>query len=360
MTNKLHHIWYLLDESGSMGIHQHTLPKVMDAQIRNLAEDSKNHPGEETRVSVFGFSSKGGHANGKPLPDYECMLYDMDVLHVPSIEGMYRIIHGTALCDAMIQLIGDIRLVPEKYGEHFHLVYLLSDGEELHSTWEGRAALPKLIAGLPGNITIAGFVPSVTAKHYLTRHGFSPGNIEIWDPSKADAPAEVGVAMAASTSGYMSMTRSGGGTSTQNLFSMAAPKAGDLKKALTPLTPGSYYFEEITAADLSRIENGRIDQFMSLKTGKPYIPGRAYYEMISRVRIQHYKTLAVAILDKPANTEIVCTGANARQLLGLPDDGQTDVRVSPGNWNSKGYKVYILSASSNRKLVPGTRLLVMR
>lgn len=356
MTNKLHHIWYLLDESTSMGIHQHTLPKVMDAQIASLAEDSKNHPGEETRVSVFGFSSpgRGGY------PAYECMLYDMDVLHVPSIEGMYRIIHGTALCDAMVRLIGDLRMVPEKYGEHFHLVYLLSDGEELHSSSQGRMELPNLIAKLPPNITIAAFVPSVTAKHYLTRYGFPPGNIEIWDPSKADAPAEVGVAMTASTSGYMSMTRSGAAAGTQNLFSMAAPQASTLKKALTPLTPGSYYFENVTAQDLAQIENGRIDQFMQLKTGKPYIPGRCYYEMISRVRIQHYKTLAVAVWDKPTNTEVVYTGASVRQLLGLPDDGQTDVRVNPGNWNSKGYKVYILSTSSNRKLTPGTRLLVMR
>jgi hypothetical protein len=354
VKNKIHHIWYLLDESGSMRRHLLTLPKVMDAQIASLAEDSRNHPGEETRVSVFGFSSPGG-----TTPDYECMLYDMDVLHVPSISGLYRICHGTALCDAMVRLIGDLRLVPEKYGEHFHLLYLVSDGEELHSSRQGRLGLPGLLASLPGNITIAAFVPDVTAKAYLARYGFPPGNIAIWDPSKADAPEEVGLAMAAATSGYMTVTRSGAASKTTELFSAAAPKAADLKRNLIPLTPGSYDFIPVTAADLARISNGRLDQFMELHTGKPYVPdGRTYYEFSKRETVQDYKKILVAIYDRESNTETVYSGPQVRSLLGLPEAGT--VRVRPGSWERKGYKVFILSTSNNRKLAPGTRVLITR
>lgn len=349
--NKIHHVYYLLDQSGSMDPHKHDVPKVMDDLIRRLAEDSMNHPGEETRVSVFAFSSPHQER-------FECYLYDMDVFHIPSISGLYKIAGGTALCDAMVQVIEDIAAIPEQYGEHFHLAYLVSDGQELHSTAQGRQRLPQLIRMLPENVTLGAFTPSLTGKQFLMRYGFHKDNISVWDPTQQGAVLEAGRQMAASTSSYMAATRSGSAKSVSNLFTMNAPSAKDLKQGLTPVTPGSYYFENVTAEDLAKITNGRIDEFMALRTGKPYAPGRTYYEMTHRVRIQDYKQLAVAVLDSAANTETVYTGSNVRAMLGLPASGE--VRVSPGDWNRKGYKVYILSTSFNRKLRPGTRVLVMR
>ena len=353
--NKIHHFWYLMDASGSMQTHLYTVPKVMDSQIRALAEDSKNHPGEETRVSLFMFSSPG-HSH----VDFECLLYDVDVLHVPSIAGKYRIAGGTALCDAVVRLIGDMKLVPEKYGEHFHLLQVVTDGQELHSTVQGREVLPRLISALPPNYTISAFTPSAQGKHYLMRYGFPGGNISIWDPTQEHAIEEVGYAMASASTSYMNVTRSGAATSVQNLFEMKAPSAGDLKRTLTPLTRGSYFFEHVDAADLAKIERSRLDQFIELKTGQPYFAGRTYYEMTQRVRIQPDKKIMLAIVDKSTNTEDVYTGPEVREKLGLPNDGKTEVRISPGKWNAKGYKVYVQSRSNNRKLIPGTRVLIMR
>ena len=359
MKNKIHHFTYVLDASGSMEMHKYTLVKVLDTQIRSLAEDSKNHPGEETRVSIFMFSS--------PHRDhFECLFYDLDVLHVPSIAGLYRITGGTALCDAMVQVLKDEMLIPEKYGEHFHSIWLLSDGEELHSTANGRQRLPGMIQSLPGNYTLAGFVPNMRAKQYLIRYGFSQGNIDTWDTASEHGVEDVGVAMASATTSYMSHTRSGAGSSVQNLFEMAAPKASELKKNLTPLTPGSYYFETVTAADLAQIPNGRLDKFMELKARRKdpryiYAPGTCYYEFDKRERIQYYKKIVVAILDKDRNEEEVFTGPSVRVKLGLPaEEERKEVRISPGKWNAKGYKVFVLSTSSNRKLAPGTRVLVVR
>lgn len=354
--NKIHHIWYLLDESGSMAAHTYTLPKVMDAQIAGLAEDSKNHPGEETRVSVFGFSSPGG---GPLRPDYECMLYDMDVLHVPSIKELYRICHGTALCDAIIRTIGYMRKIPEDFGEHFHLLYVLTDGQELHSSREGKWNLPGVIAGLPQNVTIAAFTPDFNGKHAMMRYGVPAGNIEIWDPSKQNAPEEVGYAMASATTSYMSSTRSGAQTSTTSLFEAAAPKVADLKKALVPLTGGSYDFIPVSAQDLMRIDNGRLDEFMELKTGKPYVPnGRTYYQFDKRETIQQDKKIIVVIYDKASNEEVAYSGPQVRHMLKLPEQGTA--RVRPGKWERLGYKVFILSTSNNRKLAVGSRVLVVR
>ena len=363
MKNKIHHFWFLLDSSGSMQKHLRTVPEVMDAQTRNLAADSRNHPGEETRVSIFMFSSPGaGHV------DYECLLYDVDVLNVPSIAGKYRISGGTALCDSVVRLIEDMRLVPEKYGEHFHLAQVITDAQELHSSYEGRMGLPGLIRGLPGNITLAAFVPDAQAKVQLSRYGFPQGNISVWDPSRKDAVQEVGVAMAAATTSYMSTTRSGAATSVTNLFEMAAPKASELKRDLIPMTPGSYYFEEVTAADLAQIERGRLDQFMELKARQRdpgstyrYVPGKCYYQFTVRARVQYYKKFAIAMLDQQRNMEDVLVGDGIREKLGLPPESERrEVRISPGKWQGKGYSVYVLSTSNNRKLLPGTRVLVMR
>jgi hypothetical protein len=339
-----------------MSPHLYTLPKVMDAQIAGLAEDSKNHPGEETRVSVFGFSSPGGSPD---RPDYECMLYDMDVLHVPSISGMYRICHGTALCDAIIRTVEYMRKIPEDFGEHFHLLYVLTDGEELHSSQQGKWGLPGVLASLPQNVTIAAFTPDLNGKHALVRYGFSSGNIEIWDPSKQNAPEEVGVVMAAATTSYMSNTRSGSQTRTTSLFEAHAPKVADLKRNLTPLTKGSYDFFPVTSADLAKIDNGRLDEFMELKTGRPYVPnGRTYYQFDKRETVQQEKKIIVVIYDKATNEEVAYSGPQVRQMLKLPETGT--VRVRPGKWERLGYKVFILSTSNNRKLTPGSRVLVVR
>jgi hypothetical protein len=363
VENTIHHHTFLLDSSGSMALHRNAVPEVMDAHIKALASDSGNHPNEETRVSVFAFSSPGyGHV------DYECLLYDMDVLRVPSIKGMYRISGGTALCDNMIRTLDDLEALPVKYGKHFHLLWLISDGEELHSTHQGRVNLAPMISRLPDYYTIAAFTPSVAGKHFLSRYGFPQGNISIWDPMQESAIKEVGFAMAAATTSYTSTIRSGIASKVTSLFEAKAPKVAELRRDLVPMTPGSYYFEEVTAADLAQIERGRLDQFMELKAREKdprstyrYVPGKCYYEFTVRARVQHYKQFAIAIRDSNRNEEDVYVGASIREKLGLPPEkDRIEVRVSPGDWSRKGYKVYVLSTSNNRKLLPGTRVLVMR
>lgn len=358
------HVIKIFDLSSSMQWHVEPLIKVADAQITEMATASKASD-QETRVTIYTFSSPPYHDNLKA----KCLIYEKDVLRVPSIAGMgLRAIGNTALCDAVLTVIDEVRVTPEKYGDHSFLVYLLTDGEENSSQYGAKETLPRVIRALPGNWTLAAFVPSHGAKRLLGNYGFAPGNIEIWDPSKKDAIEEVGVAMASATSGYMAMRSATGAKSTTNLFSMNAPKAADIKRNLVSLTPGSYGFENVNAEDLARIENARIDRFMELKVnderarrGKPrdyvFTPGRAYYQMTKRERIAHDKQIAIAIWNPATNDEDVYVGPEARKMLGLPTDG-TNVRISPGSF--KGYTVFVLTKSYNRKLVPGTRVLVMR
>ncbi len=375
-ANIVNHEVIILDASSSMQMHTSNVVKVTDALIQQLASQVSLHPDQETRITVYAFSSEN-YLDGRA---YQCLIWDKDVLRVPSIAGLYKPHGNTALIAMTMQVIEDIKSIPVQYGDHAVLVYVVTDGYENWSHHQGNLGLehwqyktdqlPSKIGNLPDTWTMAAMVPGLAAKRVLAGWGFHGGNIEVWDPSRQDAMEEVGRSLSVSSAAYAGM-RASGLRSTRDLYSMNAPSASAIQHVLTPMTPGSYYFEDVTPDDLAQIDNGRIDQFMELKTGKSYAPGNAYYQMIKRERIQHYKKLAIHVRSNdikrfggktwnhPAGTpEGVYVGSGARNLLGLPDDGHSEVRISPPK--AQGYDVYILSTSMNRKLYPGTKVLVMR
>jgi hypothetical protein len=365
----INHEVIVLDASSSMLTHASNVVKVTDALIQQLASQAGMHPDQETRITVYAFSSEN-YLDGQA---YQCLIWDKDVLRVPSIAGIYKPHGNTALLATIMKVIDDIKAIPVQYGDHAVLVYVVTDGYENWSEYQGNIGLesycgktiqlPSKIANLPPAWTMAAMVPGLAAKRALQNWGFHQGNIEIWDPSRQDAMDEVGRSLSVSATAYAGM-RASGQSSTSNLFSMNAPSTSAIQHVLTPMTPGSYYFEDVTSDDLAQVENGRIDQFMELKTGRPYVPGSTYYQMIKRERIQHYKKLAIHVRNSgrvrslATASEGVYVGSGARNLLGLPDDGRSEVRISPPR--AQGYDVYILSTSMNRKLYPGTKVLVMR
>lgn len=349
ITNKINHFVVLLDKSSSMQPHKYNVVKFTDRLIQTWAEQSKFHD-QETRATVYTFCNPQ-YNDGKTATN---LIFDKDVLRVPSIAGHYEPRGGTALCSAVLKVIEDMKDTSQLYGDHSFTLFLVSDGEELHSPHADRLAMPKVIASLPDNWTVGALAPSMSAKQFLIQFGLKPGNVEIWDPNRADAIEEVGVVLAASTDQYM-RSRSSGMRSTTSLFSMAAPDVQAVKAALTPMTEGSYFFIDVEADKLVQVQNGRIDQYYELATGKAYAPGLAYYQMFKRERIQSHKKLALA----ERKTGKVYVGGAARTMLGLPEqDSGAEVRISPGKWSE--YDVFIQSTSMNRKLYPGTRLLVMR
>ena len=335
----INHVELILDASTSMAGHAADLVKVADAQIAYLAGKSKAED-QETRVTVCTFSDPQYH-DGLTA---KCLIYDKDVLRMPSIAGLYHPYGNTALCDAVITGVEDMQLTPQKYGDHAFWLLLLTDGLEHRSTEAGKKKLPGMLSSLPGNWTLAAFVPHILAKKEMLRLGFPAENVSVWDAAQTGSLTEVGEVIRQATDTYMA-NRASGLRSTSNLF---APSASAIKAALVPLTQGSYYFEQVSADDYPA--GVRIDEFVTSRTGKPYAPGSAYYQMMKRERIQPYKKIAVQIGAD------IFMGPAARQQLGLPEDHE--VRVSPGNW--KGYAVFIMSSSFNRRLLGGTRLLLIR
>lgn len=345
-ANYINHITIVGDESWSMSRHAAAFVKVFDNLVQHLAQRSKEH-GQETRITVYLFSSRG---------TARCVTYDKDVLRMPSIAGTYKPNGNTALIDAAQLAITDLRLIPQKYGQHAFLTFCLTDGQENDSA--GRPGdLYQAIITAPDNETYAAFVPDQRAVFEAKQFGFPKDNISVWDTSSAQGVEDVGAVIrqasdtfmtgrAHGVHGYSARTSSGGG-----LFRVRDFSAADVTSALSPLTPGSY---ELLGVDAT----GRIDETVARLTRRPYAIGSGYYQFTKPETIQAYKKVAIEVTAaRPGEKATVYAGTMdaARGVLGLPD---SDARVYP---NAKpGITIFVQSTAPNRKLLAGTRVLVLR
>jgi len=347
IQNIINHIVLVLDASSSMiGTSATQLVKVADNQIAYLAQRSKELD-QETRVTVYQFGSDsadegtyGRTSFRRPPSKIECLVYDKDVLRVPSISQVYHAWGNTPLIDATVLALDDLAMTPEKYGEHSFLVYVLTDGKENDSR-HGSIDLSTKIARLPDHWTLAAFVPDQVGVHEAKRFGFPKENIAVWDATTVAGVEEVGGTIRAATENFM-QNRAVGIRGSRNLFNLAAPKLTEVKTKLEALHPGQYRLFNVGS------EPARIDEFVEEMTRRAYKRGEAYYQLVKREKIQSQKEIAIM------GAKGLYVGKAARELLGLPD---YEVPVGPDH-NSE-YDVYVQSTSNNRKLVPGQKLLLL-
>lgn len=338
MTSKkiTNHIALVLDASTSMhGERAQQLVKVADGLAAHLARTSKELD-QETRISVFTFASR--HM-------FKCVVWDTDVLRLPSIAKHYDAYGNTALVDAVINSIEDLDMTPQKYGDHAFLVYVLTDGEENDSFHSGIELTTKL-EKLPDNWTVACLVPSQRGVFEAKRRGFPSQNIEVWDVNSAHGVEEVGKRITATTDAYMTM-RASGVRGSKALFSTdatAVNKATIQAANLTPLSTKEYKLLAVDAA-------APIREWVQEK-GEVFAFGKAFYQLTNRsVIVQSQKNIAI----REKSTNKVFTGAGARDLIGLPYGEEKRVKAS----DNPDYDVFVQSTSVNRKLVPGTSLLLL-
>jgi len=327
--NYINHIVLVLDASDSMSHHASELIKVADNQIAYLAQRSKELD-QETRVTVYSFSDS--HYT-------KCLIYDKDVLRMPSIRELYRVSGMTALIDATLLSISDLEMTPEKYGEHAFLIYVLTDGEE-NASLKRAADLANKIEQLPDNWTLAAFVPNQRGVFEAKKFGFPKENIAVWDTTTTQGLAEAGEKIRQTTETFM-QNRKAGIRGTKSLFTLKTPTLNTVAHTLNGLNFGQYR--------LLNVENtGRIDQFVESQLRRPYQLGEAYYQLMKTETIQPQKQIAILANHK------VYTGNQARKLLGLPD---FHVRVKPADYPD--YEIFVQSTSVNRKLIAGTKLLIL-
>lgn len=355
--NYINHIALVLDASTSMIGHSDNLVKVADGLIQHLAQKSQELD-QETRVTVYTFSD-----------DVQCVIYDKDVLRLPSISKIYRAEGNTALIAATMKAQEDLAQTAQLYGDHAFLTYVLTDGEEnvsQYSTVFGgdgrrrnyhsyaytrytptqlRDMLAEQLTTLDENWTVAVFVPNRLAVSTAKTYGFPADNIAVWDATRVDGVLEVGKKIIEATDTYMT-NRTRGIRGSKTIFAMGADQLNRdaVKQAgLKPLARDRYQLVDVRDTD-------DIRPFVERITGREYVKGSAYYQLMKPEKIQPQKLICV----RNRKSGRVYTGAQARELLGLPDH---EVRVKP-EANAE-YQVFVQSTSVNRRLVPGTKLLVM-
>lgn len=323
LKHLVNHIIFVLDESGSMGYQP--VPDVVDREIKVLQQRSVEMD-QETRVSIYLFADV-----------VKNLVFDMDVMRFKSMHGLYHPGGQTALIDATLKGIEDHLKIPQMYGDHAFLAYVITDGQENKSRI-GSGQLQVQINDLQDNWTIACLVPNPQGKFEAKKFGFPEESIALWDTQAADGLEEAGRTISTATQSYMTM-RSQGVRSTRGLFTLDSK--GLKKSQLEPINFSYQIF--------SVMNDGRIDETVAMATNRPYVPGSTFYQPIKAVKIQDYKE----ILVQNVNTKIVYGGEHIRQLLGLPD--QT-VEVNPGQ--HKDWKIFVQSTSLNRKLFAGTQIIV--
>ena len=330
--NITNHILFALDASGSMRKLREEVVDVFNRNIESLRKSSKQL-NQETRVTIFTFSDEP-----------ECKCFDCDINHLPSIESLYKIGGDTALFDCIIDSINELENISTKYGNHSFLAYYLTDAENnIHNNLSSK--VKQLVSNLNEDWTLALMVPNRFAAQEARNIGFHSGNIQIWDATSRKGVQDIGYKMNNSVTSYLS-ARATGMKSTRNLFSLDASKldSKQIKRNLEELSPNEYDMLPVYG-------KSPIKEYVEDWIKKPYRVGSGYYELMKVETIQAGKN--ICIVDNM--TGRVYTGQNARQLLNLPN---YEIKVNPNSYGK--YKIFVQSTSTNRLLIKGTQLLVLK
>lgn len=330
--NYINHVVLVLDASSSMHPHRSELVRVADGQIKYLARRSQELD-QETRVSIYSFNDT-----------VECLIYDKDVLRLPSISSLYRPGGMTALIDATTKSLEDLSKTATLYGDHAFLTFVLTDGQENASRIHPNDLVNHLNS-LPINWTVACLVPDQRSVWEAKGFGFPPENVAVWDAQSAAGVAEVGETIRKATDNFMD-NRAKGVRGTRSLFStgLDAVNTQTVHSTLTPLDKRAY--------DLIPVHQDSAIRDYIQSRGLHYSIGKGFYQLTKREEIQPQKNIAI----REKRTGEVYWGDAARDLLGLPRD--ISVKVTPDI--NPEYDVFVQSTSVNRKLLKNTDVLVMQ
>lgn len=322
LQHYINHVSLVIDRSGSMT--GKPVVQVFDRELNYLKQRSIELD-QETRISIYLFDSV-----------VECLTFDMDVMRFKTLAGHWSVRGSTALIDGVLKSVEDNLKLPEMYGDHAFLQYVITDGQENQSR-NTPQKLKETLGSLPDNWTTACLVPDKTGVDYAQRFGFNGGSISIWDTKSAGGFAEVGQQFSKTIDSYMAM-RASGVRGTTGLFTLDS--SGLTKTAL----------QEVKGVQVYGVKReGYIREYVETEIGKTYSLGMAFYQPTSSVVIQDSKEIYV----QDVKTGKVYTGNNIRQLLGLP---ASTAKVSPGN--HKDWRIFVQSTSVNRKLLRNTNILV--
>lgn len=360
---KINHVALVIDASGSIADRRLTDPiiQVVDSQVEWLSKLSTEMD-QETRVSIYLFGER----------NVTCVVFDTDVLRLPSLKGHYRPYGGTPLMSGVAKAISDLKQTAQMYGDHGFIVMAFTDGEEntshISTPQVFPAQLKAMINELSDNWTIACLVPDSLGKMRATSFGFDASNVAIWNTTK-DGVAEMGEEVKAATSNYF-VARSTGVQTKTGLFSTV--QANTVTQAqvdaskMTAVDPNDFMIIPVALSSSSKLEikipnrsktkknpdgikHVEIQSFVE-ETGRPYVTGNAYYRLTKSER--YFFGKGVALVHR--TTRKVYRGPEAEALIGLKPE---TTRIQPPAATDE-YEVYVRSTSFNRQVEVGGSILL--
>lgn len=341
----INRIAFVIDASTSMQGRERDVVKVIDNQVAYLARRSKEL-GQETRVSIASFADA-----------MAWLVYDVDVLRLPSIEGLFRAEGNTALIEATVQSQEDLALTPELAGDYSYLTFVVTDGQEnVSETADGDRMtgrhLHSMLQSQGDNWTVAVLVPDMRGKREAIGFGFPKDNVAIWDTTSVEGMTEVGETITAATESYLT-GRASGQRGSRQIFS-TGPEAvnnATVTAALQPVPMDKYALIPVVTTGEKGVKT-RADKFIKDNCGMTFRIGTVYYEWSKKETVQPQKKLAV--VQKSTGKVFMGSGDEVRKLIGLPN---LNTREAPKA--NPDFTVFVQSTAPNRNLIEHTKVLVM-
>ena len=232
------------------------------------------------------------------------------------------------------------------------LVTVVTDGEENASVRFRAADFVRKLKELDtfNQWTFAFQVPKGKADWFSRQFQVPRGNVSEWELND-EGMRNMRIETVSATTNYMNNVRSAAATGqTVSMNSFYADVTTDLSKVKQTqvkrkLDDVSGKFKQFDVPAEAVVKD-----FVEAKTKRPYVIGSAFYLLMKPEKVQPQKQ----VLIQEKGSKAVWGGQEARDLIGLPTG--THAKVKPGNHSN--YDIYVQSASVNRKLPRGTKLLV--
>lgn len=340
---KKQYVGLVRDHSGSMGQLAKTAMKDYNTLIDGI-KDASDEYDIDTIVSAV---ECGRGYDGEVRTDFlNSSISRLKPLTSYVTDGSY-----TPLFDSVGEIINALEKAPDaKDSNVSFLVMVVTDGEENHSRkWSGRSLGDRIVRLTQTDRWTFTFRVPYGYKSRLASLGIPAANILEWQQTERDMERTTRITQQSVTNYYGAVSR--GIRSTNSFYA----DADQLTKSIARnnLVNISHEVRTFTVMNMDATRSNpkiEIAPFVESKTSTPYVRGTAFYELVKTEKaVQATKVIAI----RNRKDGGVYTGQNARDLLGIPNQGT--IKLSPGDHGE--WTIFIQSTSSNRHLPVGSTVM---
>lgn len=332
----VNHIALVIDESGSMGGIRSETHNQINNLLRTISHNAKV-TGQKTTVTIVRLGSSRGNVYT------QCKFVDSNNAEFND----YNPYGSTPLFQALSEAIDTLEGSPDSSKKNVSfLVMTITDGEENASGINYNSIFIRSKIDRTQSTdrwTYTFLMPPGKKSKFVSTFGIPEGNCREWESTNA------GVQLAGHTTQqgvtHYYTARSLGETNICSFYSdLSKVDVKNVRNNLTDIQDKvkSYKVEKET----------EIRTFVEEKSGCPYKIGSAFYQLTKPETIQSNKQ----ILVKEKNSSSVYGGFDSRKVLGFPEG--KNLRITPGN--HANWDLFVESNSTNRKLVRGTSILILK